>query len=232
MPSITELSFTGVNLVPDRCEPGYQIADLRKMKELKTLHLNRWCSTAALIYFPATIQDLRFHDLDAAESYSGVIDEPLTHLTNLRSLDLELKDWPEHLAPGLMPTEEETNLSELSLHVDQGLERRALEFLESGCVKRLRHLTLRCQSLNDKHSTTFINHLPRLESLTLSVAAITGVFIMDLLKAPQSRLKEILLQDCLAVSRDIVPWAQARNVNISIKKTVPVGGQRRVREAH
>lgn len=231
MPSITELSFSGVFLLPDHCEAGYEIADLRSMKELKTLRLNRWCIAADLMYFPATIQDLGIHSLEA-NRFSGVPDEHFTHLTNLRSLDLELKDWPEYLAPDLMPTEEESNLSELSLHVDQALERRALEFLESGCVKRLRHLTLRCQSLNDNHSATFIEHLPQLENLTLSVAAITGVFIMDLLKAPQSRLKEILLCDCLAVSRDIVPWAQARNVKITIKKTVQIGGQRRVREAH
>ncbi|KEF56681.1 uncharacterized protein A1O9_06870 [Exophiala aquamarina CBS 119918] len=229
MPNLREVSLQAVWLITDDTRIGRQITDLRCLEGLETLHLNPGCITYQLC-LPAQIQNLRIHYL-GYHIYRGSDDPPLTRLTNLRTLDLKLKEWPTCLESNYLPTEVETNLAELCLDVDVSLERQGLELLEHGCVKRLRHLQFTCQRLTDSHSASFIEHMPQLETLTLRDAAITGVFIMDLLKTPTCRLREVHLQGCLTVSGDIVPWAKARGVNLTIKKNVELAkGQRRVRE--
>lgn len=227
-----EISFEGVFLAPDSTESGGNNTDLRCMERLKTLRLNPECFASYHLCFPAKLQDLRIHYLKSV-TWRPIPDvPPLTRLTDLRTLDLKVNEWPRYLDSEFLPTEEETNLSELSLDVDLTASRRGLEFLEHGCVKRLRHLTFGCQNLKDVHSTTFIERIPQLETLTLRDAAITGVFIMDLLKAPTCRLREIHLRACPNISRDVVPWAKARGVNITMRKNLESAknGQRRVHE--
>lgn len=234
MPNLKEISLRGIFLLPDQPEAGDETTDLRKMERLEVLHFNLFCRASNRIYLPTTLQDLRMHSLKlrALAETTGSLEEPLTRLTNLRSLHLNLTDWPEWLEPGLMPTEDETHLSQLRLSVPRSLEPQALRFLKSGCVQRLSLLELRCQSLNDDHLTMFIDYMPQIETLILRAAAITGVFIMDLILAPQSALKEVVLHDCLSVSRDIIPWALGHHVRISIEKTSDAHPGRRVREAH
>lgn len=236
MPNLEELSLRGVQILPNRSNAGYVFADLRRMTRLTILHLHDRSSIARRIYFPATLRDLRISHTGSQGPLRDpeAPEEPLTRLTNLVSIDLALiaDDWPEYLAPNLMPTAADTNLSEIRLSVDPHHDGPVLQLLGSGSARKVRLLKLEgCQWLKDSHSTILTSHVPRLENLTLRAAAITGVFIMDLIKAPHSRLSKVLLTDCTAVSSDIIPWARARNVNLTIKRTDVNNGQR-IRDAH
>jgi len=231
MPNLEEVSFQGVSLRPDRTENGGDVADLRGKERLRTLHLGLECRLPHHLYFPAKLQDLRIYYLNHSTYTPPPVDTPLTRLVDLRTLDLRIREWPQYLELGSLPTEDETRLSELSLDMDFQVNQQGLEFLEHGCVKRLSHLTLRCQSLKDPHSATFIKHMPNLETLTIGDASITGVFIMDLVQATACRLREIHLQSCANVSRDVVPWAKSRGVRITMAKDLdaPRRGQRTIR---
>ena len=58
------------------------------------------------------------------------------------------------------------------------------------------------------------------------------VFLSDLIQAPKSKLREITVNKCAKVSRDIVPWAKERGVEVEyIAYTETLVG-RRVREQH
>ncbi|KAK5055176.1 hypothetical protein LTR84_012925 [Exophiala bonariae] len=229
MPNLEELSLRGVTVVPIH---GLAI-DLRKMALLKILHLREMQWRVSRIYLPVMLQDLRLGDQGLMANTAHPPEESFTSLTNLTSLDLVLeKHWPEYLAASLMPAPGDTKLSELRLSVNPEHADTVLQLLGSGSARKLRLLKLDgCQWLKDNHSGIFTTHLPELEDLTLGAAAITGVFIMDLIKAPRSRLKKVQLTNCNAVSGDIKPWAQGHGVNLTIKKPGITNGQR-VREAH
>ncbi len=104
--------------------------------------------------------------------------------------------------------------------------------LGGGQLKHLTFLGLSFQGLEDGHVELFVEHCEDLETLELTSARVTGVFIASLLAAPKCRLKRLALKDCEKVSPDAIDWAKNRGVQIVRTSAESWGSGRRVRDAH
>jgi hypothetical protein len=104
--------------------------------------------------------------------------------------------------------------------------------LQSGWFAGLTALLVEGQ-LGDQHAPLFVAHCPDLKRVHVRGAAITGVFVADLMRAPASKLRAVKLEDCTKVSKDTVPWAAERGVLVEYVSSVDAKGNgngRRVRE--
>jgi F-box/TPR repeat protein Pof3 len=95
-------------------------------------------------------------------------------------------------------------------------------------LENLKHLRIRSQELEDKHVHTFFAKFPRLETLRLEVAKISGVFLATLLRDLAAKLTYIFLEDCMNVSHDAVEFARTSGVTVEVKNTMYGGGGRRI----
>ena len=72
--------------------------------------------------------------------------------------------------------------------------------------------------------------LENLEIVSLVASPIHGADLIELLKRPTNRLRQITLTDCENVSSDTIEWARSRGVKVHVKKSQAVlGSERRVR---
>lgn len=70
----------------------------------------------------------------------------------------------------------------------------------------------------------------KLETISLVASPIHGADLIELLKRPTNRLRQITLTDCENVSLDTIEWARSRGVKMHVKKSQVVSGsERRVR---
>jgi hypothetical protein len=105
-----------------------------------------------------------------------------------------------------------------------------LRGLRSGALRELTFLRIWSATLYDGHVDVLVEHCQKLETVELSSPNITGVFIVGLLTAPQSRVERLSLRDCTSVSPDTYDWANQRGIIIERTTTEAYGGSgRRVR---
>lgn len=84
-----------------------------------------------------------------------------------------------------------------------------------GWLRELESLQLDGTELKDRDSQWLIANCPNLKELHLIHAVnLTGVFLLDMIKAPTCVLRKVSLTTCHKVSKDIVPWARERGVEI------------------
>lgn len=102
-----------------------------------------------------------------------------------------------------------------------------LRGLRSGALRELTFLRLWSAALYDEHVDVLVEHCQKLETVELSSPNITGVFIVGLLTAPQSRVGRLSLKDCTSVSPDTYDWAKQRGVTIERTTSEAYGGSGR-----
>ena len=105
-----------------------------------------------------------------------------------------------------------------------------LRGLRSGALRELTFLRIWSAMLYDGDVNVLVEHCQKLETVELSSPNITGVFIVGLLTAPQSRVERLSLRDCTRVSPDTYDWANQRGIIIERTTSEAYGGSgRRVR---
>jgi hypothetical protein len=102
-----------------------------------------------------------------------------------------------------------------------------LRCLRSGALRELTFLRLWSAVLYDEHVDVLVEHCQKLETVGLSSPNITGVFIVGLLTAPQSRVERLSLRDCTSVSPDTDHWAKQRGITIERTTSEAYGGSGR-----
>ena len=102
-----------------------------------------------------------------------------------------------------------------------------LRGLRSGALRELTFLRIWSAMLHDGDVDVLVEHCQKLETVELSSPNITGVFIVGLLTAPQSRVERLSLRDCTSVSPDTYDWAGQRGIIIERTTTEAYGGSGR-----
>jgi hypothetical protein len=122
-------------------------------------------------------------------------------------------------------------LQSLSISFSEGDLRRWNDvLLNSLCLLELRRLQLSSFYLGDDQSMSLRRACPALEHLCILEAhAITGVFVSDWIKASTSKLKRVVLVECVKVFHDLVPWAAARGVEVQMLTSAAFGNGNKVR---
>lgn len=110
-------------------------------------------------------------------------------------------------------------LSSLGLSLGEARWQDIAPLIDSGWLRELESLQLDGTELKDEDSQWFLANCPNLTELHLINAVnVTGVFLLDMIKAPTCVLREVFLTMCHNVSKDIVPWAQEHGVEIRYKE--------------
>jgi hypothetical protein len=102
-----------------------------------------------------------------------------------------------------------------------------LSAVRGGSLRELTFLRIWYAMLSDEHVDDLVEHCRKLEIIELSSPNITGVFVVGLLTAPESRFKRLTLRDCTKVSPDTYEWARQRGVVIERTTTEAYGGSGR-----
>src|ERR1700722_3525937 len=114
--------------------------------------------------------------------------------------------------------------TDVTSHLSWGLFLRGLR---SGALRELTFLRIWSAMLCDKHVDVLVEHCQKLETVELFSPNITGVFIVGLLTAPQSRVERLSLTDCTNVSSDTYDWANQRGIVIERTTSEAYGGSGR-----
>ncbi|KIV96009.1 hypothetical protein PV10_03593 [Exophiala mesophila] len=220
--SLKRLTLSKVRLEPDQEHHQGQI-DLRLLESLQILQLIG-PNVASKLILPPSIQTLSL--VTRALFPEPVISADIcTPLKNLHYLDISDSTWPPFLQKDHMSANR-ASLSDLSLYLHPYGDRKFVELTLAGCFQNVQRLSLACQAVEDIDSGMFIEGFPELRTLKLHSAMITGVFVVDLLKAQTCKIREITLSGCDKVSSDIVEWAAHRGVSVSITKATELGSTR------
>ena len=102
-----------------------------------------------------------------------------------------------------------------------------LDAVRGGGLGELTFLRIWYLMLSDEHVDILVEHCRKLETVELSSPNITGVFIVGLLAAPESRVQRLVLRDCTKVSPDTYAWAIQRGVVVERTTTEMHGGSGR-----
>lgn len=222
---LKRLTLSKICLEPDQQTHLGQI-DLRPLTSLESLQLIGPNAASDLI-LPASVQKLSLATRPISRERS-IGDGICTPLKGLRYLNISDSAWPPFLRKDDLSANR-ASLSDLSLSLQPCDDIKFVESWLAGCFQNVQRLALTCQTIEDIDSGMFIEGFPELRTLQLHNAMITGVFIVDLLKAETCKIREVTLSGCDKVSSDIVEWAADRGVSVSITKP-PESGSRRLRE--
>ncbi|KAK4940910.1 hypothetical protein LTR10_019064 [Elasticomyces elasticus] len=230
LPALRSLSFSGIFGMSRSLAHSQNILDLRYMVGLETLKI--FTSTIPRLHLPASLKDL-----DISQSVC-ISDEYLTepNPTTLPNLE-RLRIWKCRPPPtSIFSNSRSTNLetlSELSMTIDQGSKPMFTTLMESGWLAGVRRLRLAGSAFDNSYCDKLPQCLRSLEDLSLKETMINGAFVADLLMAKNcsNRLKKINLVDCPSVGSDIVPWAEARRIELRLSRSHMEPSGRRLRDA-
>ncbi|OCT48507.1 hypothetical protein CLCR_03995 [Cladophialophora carrionii] len=237
LPEIRVLSLSGFN---DPQWPGD--LDLRDSQYLTTLCLYD-CAIRDL-YLPPTVRHLRMESCEMQTErapWPAAGPQPmLPGLDNLETLSM-LYSFPgarfsEPFLPIIRQSAALTDPGHLKcLKFSYNLS--SLDHFEAIIQAKwclgLTELHIDSPNIVDRCSPFVVRSCPDLEVFHIRGAPITGVFIVDLILAPRSKLRAVTVEDCPRVHKDIIPYGEGRGVHvkfISSAEKVGKGSGRRVRE--
>ena len=209
------------------------------MQQLQRLKL--FSCKISNILLPPSIEDLEISSCMFSHPSQDLVQQSentFPALPNLKALNMvgsvktegEGETYPQFIRQAASKTEPGT-LSSLSLGESSSWPSAFISLMAYPWFRGLMSLSVeRGVSIKDEHSRVLLDHCPDLEEFMISNARITGVFLADLIKAPNSRIYQIIVENCDKVSRDIVPWAKERGVGIDYIAPALESGGRRLRE--
>ena len=227
--------FTGedqgfTHLLPQQIHPVDEVDGEQSLAELPLTYLELEDSSVSLSCMPLTLKTLKL----VRNRYSGpAIHSSDSGIPSLRSFSYSSKgrsiEWEASnlLLPLLQALGARGCLEHLNLC--RGLH-GGIILTELPAQPNLEILILLSQELNDDDTDSFVNKFPKLKSLRLRQAAITGVFVGSLLRKEGSKIEYIMLEDCPKVSPDVVEFAKTRGVTVEIKNEYSEDGKK-VRQA-
>lgn len=229
-PNLRSLSISGAQFEPSESDSSVSQLDLSSHIHLRRMRLSLRTQLPMKLVLPQSMEILDCTTSPGSlRQTSYILAEPLD-LRNLHTLSLE----------GLSANSIMDRLG--TLDISPRLQVLNLINSTSSCLSRMAsqglqvtrtcwRLSLSSEELNDQHVKSFLDLFPAIEDLTLEAPLISGVFISDLVHSKSSRLKKVLLQDCVKVSSDIQEWLKSQNIECRINKTAQEYGHRGLRWA-
>lgn len=231
VPSLRYLSFSGSFGVSLPSLPSQHVLDLRYMSGLEILEISE--SMLPRLYLPASLRELNISETECM--FEDLPEPNPTKLPNLERLTIwHCREPPWSIFSNSRETKPEM-LSDLTVNIDQRSQPMFTTMMESGWLSGVRQLRLAGSALDNSYGNQLLPCLRSIEDLCLERTAINGAFIADLLNASNltpGKLRKITLIDCPLVSSDVVPWAKARGVEISLTRSKLEYNGRRLRDAH
>ncbi|KAJ9603166.1 hypothetical protein H2200_012461 [Cladophialophora chaetospira] len=211
--------------------------DFQQLKELEDLNLH-YCGLSNIL-LPPQIKHLA---MTACRFFNegqdvSIVYPPLDNLETLNILDSRVvaadrAPWPQFIRQASIKTKPRT-LTSLSLTQDPPARPgNRVQMLDIAWFLGVTSLRIEGPDIKDEHSPNVIRSCPRLETLYIKDAAITGVFVSDLIEVLGSQLRSFTLDNCAKVSRDVVTWAKERGVQVEYITVNESLGGRRIREQH
>ena len=239
LPRISKLSLEGfVNR--GTSEP----LDLQHLKELENLRLH--CCTIANMLLPAQLKHLDIKACKFVHLEPRLAGDPLSPnvyppLDNLETLQILASHHTGVLPCGAIPPawpafmrlaawkSKPGKLTSLAVSQNASLPNGLMPTDKIPWSLSVKSLVVN-GPITDEDSLAVRTSCPDLETLYISDAAITGVFVSDLIEAQGSKLRTVTAKNCTKMSRDIVPWAKERGVVVNYISPQESVGARRVRE--
>ena len=95
-------------------------------------------------------------------------------------------------------------------------EQANLDHVFNNCSS-FEHIRFKTNLLKDSDFGNLVGTTPKLRSLIIEDAPITGAFLADLFKSKSCRIESIALRRCTEVSSDTWDWIRARGVYVDVK---------------
>ncbi|EXJ54320.1 hypothetical protein A1O7_09658 [Cladophialophora yegresii CBS 114405] len=216
--------------------------DLRHCQYLTALSLYH-CAVRDL-FLPSTITHLRMESCELQTSrnlwpFAGPQPE-LPALDNLETLDMLDSAPRTNIEMPFLPLISQASaktkpgkLTSLGLTYKDDSAHYLEALMLSEWFAGLKALHIDSQNIVDRHSQLFVTACPELERIHIRGAQITGVFIVDLVAVPKSKLRAVTVEDCPKVSRDIIQFGEQRGVHVKFIASAENSSRssgRRVRE--
>ena len=191
--------------------------DLRHLRHLERLTISD--SLFPNLCLPPSIQYVYFNGCDFlhedAEQTATMSFPPLENLHTLHfSVD---GPYPQFILQAALATKP-GKLESFSFLETYEMGPEFVRLIETSWVRDVKVLGLFGPGILDTHSQLFIRCFPALRTLCIDDCdTITSSIVSAMIEAPNSQLEEIHLQGCDQVSRDIIPWAKERSVEVTLK---------------
>ena len=213
-PYLEQLTLTGINFEQTVWSDSLDLSGLQHLQSVDLSHSR--LRVAPLL--PGTIRHIKFDELDLIDWTSAPRPAakivPLLNLQSFSAIKTRVHFSPLWYWVLISEGGVETALESLDLY-DARMEINDLWTLfRKGLFARLKHLRLKDPRLSDDLQHMFLQYCPNLETLELTAAYITAVFISVLIRAKESKLRKVILISCHNVSPDIVGWAKTQGVEV------------------
>ncbi len=217
-------------------------SDLQHLTKLESLSMEH--SNMFDILLPPQIRHLKLRECKFLPVETGPLTSaPSTTFPSLDSLEsLDLLDtaatiidrisrepYPLFIRHAAMNTNPGT-MTSLAISQNRAWPANLVSTISSPWFNSLKSLRIQGSEIKDEHAQVVLLNCPDLETLFISEASITGVFVSDLIKAPTSRLCCVTIDKCHKVGRDIVRWAEERGVEVQYITQFDNVTGRRIRE--
>ena len=139
--------------------------------------------------------------------------------STIRRLELKccsesLREYTRLMMGGVLNTV--TTLS-MEFDHDRGDFEQAHLDVVFNCCSYFEHIRFKTNLLKDSDFGKLVGTTPKLRSLIIEDAPITGAFLADLFKSDSCRIESIGLRRCTDVSSDTWDWIRARGVYVDVK---------------
>jgi len=221
LPRMKTLSLSQFALMPDDGSDAIH-SNLQHMEQLQSLTLCR-CRVSNLL-LPPSIKHLDMATctfIPGEDTSSGFTAPSFPPLPNLKTLKMSNEGsgpiYQESFPLFICQAASKTNpgvLSSFRVHQSLAWRPNLVDLIRSPWFRGLTSLRIDTTSLEDSHNQVLIESCPDLQTFHINGPSITGVFLSQMIKAPTSKLRKIVIDKCHKVSTDIVPWAEERGVEI------------------
>jgi hypothetical protein len=199
------------------------MADLAEMEDLADVRLDS-CVTPGLRLPPSvkTVELMVCSFADTGQPITKQDPHLFAALNQLESLKLtDFSDYDYLVYPQVIYEAASKSkpgaLKNLCLGRLQSWPGEFTKLMQSPWFREVKNLDIYdARLLKDEHSLVLCASCPNIESLYISEAAVTGVFLADLIRAPGCKLRKVTLSECFRVSKDVVSWAKARGVHVDL----------------
>jgi hypothetical protein len=195
----------------------HHILDLSNLVNLRVLVLQR-VVFAQFPLLPTSIKKICFRHCKWDYSLATHNIFSTEYLTLPGLTDIYLENIPRFSKMPLERIVASTGACLKTVHLrDSGHSLAALlDLLDRGAMEHVVELGISWTELDDDDAERFALSLPKLQSLYLEGASVSGVFIKALAVRPASELSKLVLVGCPCVSVDAVHWARRRGIDVRV----------------
>ena len=202
-PNLTYLEFQR-----PLCPPMLQTLDLSPNSKLLYLE---WDAPNQHMILPSSLETMK------TWTQGGMT---LSVNNNLQHIEFACWNNSLHLYSAMWTAGPAAKVHTLAIEFNHNLgdfDQAQVDSVLSNC-SNIEHLRLRSTNFGDRDFQRLVGRTPKLQTLIVEDAAITGAFLADLVKA-DSCIKTVSLRGCSNVSSDTWDWLRSKSITVEVRNT-------------